>query len=101
MREGDRVAVVCDDNNRLHIIVNDTDQGLVDHEISSTKYAMLDLYGRCEQLAVVPCNKIPELKTTEQKQEDVKKDIEEEKISIEESEGCTYLLLPSLLVTAC
>ena len=85
---------MCDDNNRLHVIVNDTtDQGLVDHEISSTKYAMLDLYGRCEQLAVVPCNKIPE-KTTEQKQEDVtENDIEEEKISTEESEGCTSLLL--------
>lgn len=86
--------MVCDDNNRLHIIVNDTDQGLVDNEIFTSKYAMLDLYGRCEQLAVVPCNKIPELKTGDQKQEDVKKDVEEEKTSTEKSEGCTSLPFP-------
>ena len=93
MREGDRIGVVCDDDNRLHIIVNDIDKGFVDHEIPTIKYAMLDLYGRCEQLAVVPCNKIPELKTAEQNEEDVKKDVEEEKIATKESEGFPFLLL--------
>ena len=91
--------MVCDDSNRLHIIVNDVDKGLVDHEIPTIKYAILDLYGRCEQLAVVPCNKIPELKTAEQNEEDVKKDVEEEKIATEESEGFPFLLLFSLLLS--
>ena len=84
---------MCDDNNRLHIIVNDIDKGLVDHEIPTIKYAILDLYGRCEQLAVLPCNKIPELKTADQNEENVKKDVEEEKIATEESEGFTFSLL--------
>ncbi|CAB4005063.1 Hypothetical predicted protein, partial [Paramuricea clavata] len=97
LREGDRVGLICDDDNRLHIIVNDTDKGFVDHEISTTKHAMLDLYGRCEQLSVVPCNKIPELRSVEHSEEDVKSDVEEEKVSTDESkdkmlscENCEY-----------
>ncbi|XP_028393670.1 neuralized-like protein 4 [Dendronephthya gigantea] len=86
LREGDRVGVICDESNRLHIIVNDVDKGLIDHEIPPTKYAMLDLYGRCEQLFIVPCNKIPELKTGEESQEDAENDkVEEEDASLEES----------------
>ena len=87
MQKGDRIGVICDDNNRLHIIVNDVDKGFVDHEVSTTKYAMLDLYGRCEQLTIVPCNKVPELMTGDCSQEDVKKDAEEEKVSTDESKG--------------
>jgi hypothetical protein len=72
--------------------VNDTDKGFVDHEISTTKHAMLDLYGRCEQLSIVPCNKIPELRSVEHSEEDVKSDVEEEKVSTDESKGSTCLL---------
>ena len=80
--------MICDENNRLHIIVNDVDKGLIDHEIPPTKYAMLDLYGRCEQLFIVPCNKIPELRTAEQSQEDAENDtVEEEDVSLEEGKG--------------
>lgn len=80
--------MICDENNRLHIIVNDVDKGLIDHEIPPTKYAMLDLYGRCEQLFIVPCNKIPELRTGEQSQEDAENDtVEEEDVSLEEGKG--------------
>ena len=86
LREGDRVGLICDDNSRLHIVVNDIDQGLVDHEMSNMRYAMLDLYGRCEQVSIVPCNKIPELKTADN-QEEVVNDIEEEKVSTDEIKG--------------
>ena len=48
---------------------------------------MLDLYGRCEQLAIVPCNKIPELKTGDRSREDVDNDVEEEKASADEGKG--------------
>ena len=89
LREGDRIGLICDDNNRLHIIVNDIDKGFVDHDVSTTKYAMLDLYGRCEQLAIVPCNKIPELVSDNCSQEDVKNGAEEEKVSAEKSKGNT------------
>lgn len=87
LRQGDRVGLICDDKNRLHIIVNDTDQGFVEHEVSSTKYAMLDLYGRCEQLAVVPCNKIPELRKMEPIVQDIKSHNDDEKVSVDESKG--------------
>ena len=56
--------MICDDDSRVHIIVNDVDQGFIDHEIPGVKYAILDLYGRCEQVSVVTSNKLPELRTS-------------------------------------
>ena len=98
IREGDKVAVICDDKSRVHIIVNNEDKGFVDYEVSSSKYAMFDLYGRCEQVSVVPCNNIPLLKTGEdvELERENEKIVKEERIATsEKSEGITLAVFIS------
>ena len=89
LRDGDRVGVVCDEDNRIHIIVNDVDQGFIDHVIPGVKYAIFDLYGRCEQLSVVASSKTPELRKSNMWNDDR---MEKGKTSDEEDEKAEHEL---------
>ena len=41
------------DEAALHLYINGVDQGVVSHDIPPVVYALVDLYGQCEQVTIV------------------------------------------------
>ena len=45
--------MMVDDEGCLHLYVNDIDQGIAAKDIPQNCYALIDLYGQCEQVTIV------------------------------------------------
>ena len=53
LQAGDRVGVLVDSEGCLHLVVNGEDLGVVAEDIASRRYAVVDLYGCCEEVTIV------------------------------------------------
>ena len=53
LQAGDTAGVMVSDDAALHLYVNGVDQGIVSHDIPPVVYALVDLYGQCEQITIV------------------------------------------------
>ncbi|XP_077998138.1 neuralized-like protein 4 [Glandiceps talaboti] len=53
LQVGHRVGIKMDDDNCLHMFINGIDQGIVAKNIPLVSYAVVDLYGQCEQVTIV------------------------------------------------
>ena len=53
MREGDTVGVVVDGDNSLFLLLNGERLGPLAQALPARRYAVLDLYGSCEEVAIV------------------------------------------------
>jgi len=47
------VALLIDEDSRLHLFINGTDQGIAATDLPSYVFAVIDLYGQCEQISIV------------------------------------------------
>lgn len=50
---GHIVGIMIDTENRLHLFVNNVDQGIAARNIPVTCYALVDVYGQCEQISII------------------------------------------------
>ncbi|XP_076180899.1 neuralized E3 ubiquitin protein ligase 4 [Ptiloglossa arizonensis] len=50
------VGLFIDEDNRLHLIINNVDQGVAATDLPPYVYAVFDLYGQCEQVSVIENN---------------------------------------------
>uniref|UniRef100_A0A0L8HEA4 NHR domain-containing protein n=1 Tax=Octopus bimaculoides TaxID=37653 RepID=A0A0L8HEA4_OCTBM len=50
---GHIVGILIDDDNCLHLYVNDLDQGIAARDIPNPCYGLIDLYGQCEQISLI------------------------------------------------
>ena len=53
LQVGDTVGVMVNDEAALHLYVNGVDQGIVTRDVPPIVYALVDLYGQCEQVTIV------------------------------------------------
>ena len=53
MRAGSTVGLFLDEESRLHLYIDGIDQGVVASDIPPYVYAVLDVYGQCEQISIV------------------------------------------------
>ena len=53
LQVGDTVGVMVNDEAALHLYVNGVDQGIVTRDVPPIVYALIDLYGQCEQVTIV------------------------------------------------
>ncbi|XP_074654148.1 neuralized-like protein 4 [Tubulanus polymorphus] len=56
---GSVVGILIDDDSCLHLYVNDVDQGIAAKDLPNVCYAIVDLYGQCEQVTIVAGNESP------------------------------------------
>ena len=60
MKNGDRVGIVCTSSDILLFYVNGRLKGkLLNKKVPKLRYALLDLYGCCEQVKLLPLDKAP------------------------------------------
>ncbi|KAG7212691.1 hypothetical protein KM043_012968 [Ampulex compressa] len=50
------VSLLIDEDNRLHLLVDGVDQGVAATDLPLYVYAVIDLYGQCEQVSIVGPN---------------------------------------------
>lgn len=53
MQEGDTVGVLVDRDNSLYLLLNGQRLGPLAQAIPARRYAVLDLYGSCEEVTLV------------------------------------------------
>ncbi|XP_031830044.2 neuralized E3 ubiquitin protein ligase 4 [Nomia melanderi] len=53
LQSGSVVGLFIDEDNRLHLIIDGIDQGVVATDLPPYVYAVFDLYGQCEQISIV------------------------------------------------
>ena len=53
LQEGDTLGVLIDKESRLHLLINGEDLGPVAQAIPARRFAVLDLYGCCEEVSIV------------------------------------------------
>ena len=53
LQTGHTVGITVNDDSTLHLYVNGIDQGSAAKDIPPTCYAVVDLYGQCEQVSTV------------------------------------------------
>jgi len=46
--------MLIDKDSRLHIFINGKDQGVVAEALPSKRYVVVDLYGSCQEICIVP-----------------------------------------------
>lgn len=46
--------MLIDKDSRLHIFINGQDQGVVAEALPSKRYVVVDLYGSCQEICIVP-----------------------------------------------
>ncbi|XP_051170351.1 neuralized-like protein 4 [Leptopilina boulardi] len=49
---GSTVGLLIDEDSRLHLYINGTDQGIAATDLPLYVYAIIDLYGQCEQISI-------------------------------------------------
>ncbi|KAK3603483.1 hypothetical protein CHS0354_030324 [Potamilus streckersoni] len=54
LHRGHMVGVLVDEENAMHLYVNGVDQGVAMREVSQPCYAIIDLYGQCEKVTIMP-----------------------------------------------
>ncbi|XP_071805443.1 neuralized-like protein 4 isoform X2 [Asterias amurensis] len=54
LHEGSRIGIVRLDDNTLHFFLNGQDMGIACTDVPSDVYAVIDLYGQCAQVSLVP-----------------------------------------------
>ena len=60
MKNGDRVGIVCTSSGTLQFYVNGHLKGkLLKEKVPILRYALVDLYGCCEQVKFLPLEKAP------------------------------------------
>ena len=50
---GSTVGLLVDDESRLHLYIDGIDQGVATTDLPAYVYAVIDLYGQCEQISIV------------------------------------------------
>lgn len=50
---GSIIGLLIDDESKLHLYINGIDQGVAVTDVPSFAYAVIDLYGQCEEVAIV------------------------------------------------
>ena len=50
---GSTVGLLIDDDSRVHLYINGVDQGIAATDLPLYVYAVIDLYGQCEQVSIV------------------------------------------------
>ena len=53
LQEGDTLGVLIDKKSRLHLLINGEDLGPIAQAIPARRFAVLDLYGCCEEVSIV------------------------------------------------
>ncbi|KYN44842.1 Neuralized-like protein 4 [Trachymyrmex septentrionalis] len=53
------VGLLIDEDNRLHLFINNIDQGVAATDLPPHVFAVIDLYGQCEQICIVGINEEP------------------------------------------
>ncbi|KYN19197.1 Neuralized-like protein 4 [Trachymyrmex cornetzi] len=53
------VGLLIDEDNRLHLFINNIDQGVAATDLPPHVFAVIDLYGQCEQISIVGINEEP------------------------------------------
>lgn len=53
IKEGRSIGVLVDADNNLHLFLDKQDMGVVVQDVPSHCYAVVDLYGQCQQISVV------------------------------------------------
>ena len=56
LQEGDTLGVLIDKKSRLHLLINGEDLGPIAQAIPARRFAVLDLYGCCEEVSIVTAN---------------------------------------------
>lgn len=47
------IGLLIDEDSRLHLYINDVDQGIAATDLPPYVYGVIDLYGQCEQISIV------------------------------------------------
>ncbi|KYN07792.1 Neuralized-like protein 4 [Cyphomyrmex costatus] len=50
------VGLLIDEDNRLHLFINNVDQGVATTDLPPHVFAVIDLYGQCEQISIMGIN---------------------------------------------
>jgi neuralized-like protein 4 len=50
LQSGHLVGILVDSESRLHLYVNGVDQGVAACDIPAVCYAVVDIYGQCEEV---------------------------------------------------
>lgn len=53
LQVGNIVSLLIDEDSRLHLYINGSDQGIAATDLPPYVYAVIDLYGQCEQVSIV------------------------------------------------
>ncbi|KAI0236390.1 Neuralized-like protein 4 [Lamellibrachia satsuma] len=53
LQVGDTVGLMVSDETALHLYINGVDQGIITRDVPLVIYALVDLYGQCEQVTLV------------------------------------------------
>lgn len=53
------VGLLIDEDNRLHLIINNVDQGVAATDLPPYVFAVIDLYGQCEQVSITGISEEP------------------------------------------
>ncbi|XP_043280017.1 neuralized-like protein 4 isoform X2 [Venturia canescens] len=53
LQAGCTVGLLIDEESRLHLYINGVDQGVAATDLPAYVYAVIDLYGQCEQISIV------------------------------------------------
>ncbi|XP_023215732.1 neuralized-like protein 4 isoform X1 [Centruroides sculpturatus] len=53
LQTGHVIGIMIDTENRLHLFVNNIDQGIAARNIPAICYALVDVYGQCEQVSII------------------------------------------------
>lgn len=53
LHTGSTVGLLLDEDSRLHLYIDGLDQGVAASDLPSYVYAVIDLYGQCEQISIV------------------------------------------------
>ncbi|KAL5014249.1 hypothetical protein ScPMuIL_008519 [Solemya velum] len=94
---GHVIAVMVDEENVLHLFVNGVDQGHAARDIPNPCYVIVDLYGQCEQVSIVPddVSTLPPLQPSEDREKADLDGVAKEKLNRAPSEtnivrNCEY-----------
>ncbi|KAL7305937.1 hypothetical protein TKK_0001411 [Trichogramma kaykai] len=52
LRAGSTVGLLLDEDSRLHLYIDGLDQGIAFSDLPANIYAVVDLYGQCEQISI-------------------------------------------------
>lgn len=59
LRNNSTVGLLIDEDCCLHLYINGVDQGIAATDLPATVYAVVDLYGQCEQISIISSSTEP------------------------------------------